>query len=75
MNVSKFAPTGTTHILPQGGVMKAGGNQRIYLQWVRCEGNRIYIYETDGDNEYPQWVEAARVYKDVDALRSLITPL
>lgn len=73
--LGKFAPTGTTHALLLGGMQKPYGFYSMRLRWVKCEGSKIYFYETDCDNEYPEWVEATRMMRNTDALLEMIIPV
>ena len=73
--LGKFAPAGTTHALLLGGIQKPCGFYSMSLRWVKCEGSQIYFYETDCDNEYPEWVNTAGQGVNAAALAELLIPV
>lgn len=71
LTLKTIAPPGATHYWISNSASEAGGYNRIHVRWFKKTNASWFIYETDNDNEYPEW----RMVQDYLINRRLVIPL
>ena len=65
MDLTKFIPkaaVGATHYWMSLINHYSGGDTKVSIHWFRFINGKLFVFNTDSDNEYPEWVPASRVF-------------
>ncbi len=57
-----WLPEGATHLGQLIVNVQYGGVLEMRTHAFKYEGGVLMVYRTDNDNEYPEWIDAARVF-------------